>query len=130
MVLLIRWVETLYAGGRIAGLSLRAQRGNLDAVAMVVARRVLNLTGIATSLTLLAMTVGWWGYALTRHAGGGGTQNLTLPSVSCSWWEMAASSSRRVVATSPDNASIRSPIASIRTPNTATSVPNAASCAP
>ena len=38
------------------GLSLRAQRGNLNAVAMMIHRRVLNLTGIATSLTLLAMT--------------------------------------------------------------------------
>ena len=37
-------------GVGVLGLSLRAQRGNLVAVAMVVCRRVFNLNEIATSL--------------------------------------------------------------------------------
>ena len=76
---------------------LDAGVGNLDEVAMVVHRRVLNLTGIATwfdrltmsgcaphndRAALLTMTGRWWGYALTRH-GGCGTRNVTLPSVLC-----------------------------------------------
>ena len=37
-------------GVGVLGLSLRAQRGNLVAVAMVVCRRVFNVNEIATSL--------------------------------------------------------------------------------
>ena len=37
-------------------LSLRAQRGNLDAVAMMVRRRVLNLNEIATWFDRLTMS--------------------------------------------------------------------------
>ena len=40
------------------GLSLRAQRGNLVGVAMMVPRHVLNLIGIATWFDRLTMS-GW-----------------------------------------------------------------------
>ena len=76
---------------------LDAGVGNLDGVAMVVHRRVLNLTGIAAwfdrltmsgcaprndRAALLTMTGRWWGYALTRH-GGCGTRNVTLRKRRC-----------------------------------------------